>query len=154
MKTKSFCTLALGALLALTAAQPAFADTPAKASRYGAELRKAQVSGYTLTYFLIDIAEMNATSVMPRTSSEGAQQTKAYHLMVFVNRPDGRPVTEGKAGFRVVQANKSEAKEMAVPMDGGFGSDVELPFHGDYTITTKLVLADADLVDTFVYTLK
>ena len=109
MKTKTYCTIALAALLAFAAAQPALAADPAeKSSRYGAAVRKAQVSGYSLTYHLIAMPEMNATSVMPRSLSEGAGQgLMSHHLMVFVARPDGRPVTEGKASYLVVQPNKT-----------------------------------------------
>lgn len=154
MKTKSFCTIAVAALLALAAAQPVLAANPAgSSSRYGAEIRKVELSGYTLTYKLIDIHTMNVTTVMPKSSDDGGHM-KSHHLMVFVTRPDGRPVTQGKAGYLVVQPNKAEAKDIAVPMDGGFGTDVDLSFNGDYTITAKLALPDADLVDTFIHTVK
>jgi hypothetical protein len=39
-------------------------------------------------------------------------------------------------------------------MDGGAGTDVDLPFRGDYPITAKIALPDKDLVDTFVYTVQ
>jgi len=153
MKTKSCRTLAIAVLVALGAAQPALADTGTKSSRYGTEIRKAQVSGYTLTYSLIDMDQMEVTSVMTRTTQDPAPQ-KSNHLMVFVTSPDGRPVAEGKGGFHVTRPNQTETKEIAVAMNGGFGTDVDLPFRGGYTITTALTLPGVDLVDTFVYTEK
>lgn len=153
MKLKLYGTLALAALLAFAVAQPAFAAE--KSASYGENIRKTQISGYTLTYYLLSVAEKQVTNIMPtETTSSDFNKSKSHHLMVFVSRPDGRPATEGKAGFMVVQPNKTETRDIAVSMDGGFGSDVDLPFKGDFTITAKIVLVDVDLLDKFVYSVK
>ncbi len=154
-KMKSYGTLALAALLTFAVAQPVLAADVVKSSMYGMNIRKTQISGYTLTYYLLDVSEKQATSVMPsETTSSDFNRSKSHHLMVFVTRPDGRPAMEGKAGFRVVTPKKTESREMAVSMDGGFGSDVDFPGNGDFNITTKIVLVDVDLLDEFVYKIK
>lgn len=155
MKMKTFGTFALAALMAFAMAQPALADPAVKSSSYGVNIRKAEVSGYTLTYYLLDVATKQATNVMPsEATSSDFYKMKSHHLMVFVTRPDGRPATEGKAGFLVTRPNKTETRDIAFSMDGGFGSDVDLPSTGDFAIATKIVLADVDLLDRFVYTIK
>lgn len=156
MKTKTYGILAIAALLSLAMLQPVLAADPAaKSASYGQNIRKVDVSGYSLSYYLLDVIEKHITGVMPsETTSSDFNKMKSHHLMVFVTRPNGRPATEGKAGFLVVQPNKTESRDIAFTMDGGFGSDVDLPSKGDFTITTKIVLADVDLLDRFVYTVK
>ena len=116
------------------------------------EIRTAVVSGYTLTYTLIDMKKMMAASAAPMTHD--MSKMKSHHLMVNPVAPDRKPATGGKAGFLVVQPDKTEVKAMAMLMEGGFGADLDLVVKGDYKITTKIVLGDTTLVDEFVYTVK
>lgn len=171
MKTKFLHTVTLGALFTLaaapcalamdhsgmdhsqmghgaTAATPA-AEAPAPASP---EIRTVVVKGYTLTYTLIDMKKMMAASSTPMTHD--MTKMKSHHLMVNPVAPDRKPVAGGKAGYLVVQPDKTEVKAMAMLMEGGFGADVDLVAKGDYKITTKIVLGDTTLVDEFVYTVK
>ena len=173
MNTKLLHTVTLGALLALTtapyaaavdhsqmdhskmghgtaaAAQPAGTAQPAAASL---DIRKAVVSGYTLTYTLIDVKKQMAAS--PTPMNHDMSKIKSHHLMVNPVGPGGKAVTAGKAGYLVVQPDKTEVKAMAMFMEGGFGADLDLVLKGDYRITTKIALADVTLVDEFVYTVK
>jgi len=166
MKTKLLHTVTLGTMLTLTAAPnvlamdhskmghgaavaTAAAEKPAPANQ---EIRTAVVNGYTLTYTLIDMKQMMAAAATPM--SHGADQMKSHHLMVNPVAPDRKPATGGKAGYLVVQPDKTEVKAMAMLMEGGFGADVDLVAKGDYKITTKIVLGNATLVDEFVYTVK
>ncbi len=166
MKTKLLNTVTLGALLTLAAAPCAFAmdhskmghgamaPTPAAEAPTPAntEIRTAVVKGYTLTYTLIDMKKMMAASPTPMTHD--MSKMKSHHLMVNPVAPDRTPPTGGKAGYLVVQPDKTEVKAMTMLMDGGFGADVDLVAKGDYKITTKIVLGDTTLVDEFVYTVK
>jgi hypothetical protein len=167
MKTKLLHTVTLGALLTLTAAPSAIAAdhgatghgssgvthaaaTPAPQNQ---EIRTAVVNGYTLTYTLIDMNQMMASSSMPMT--HGAGKMKSHHLMVNPVAPDRKPVTGGQAGYLVVQPDQTKVQAMTMLMEGGFGADIDLVAKGDYKITTKIVLADkTTLVDEFVYTVK
>ena len=172
MKTKLMHTVALGSILALTAAPNAMAidhstmdhskmghgtmaaATPAagKPAAASPEIRTAVVSGYTLTYTLVDLRKKMAASTAPMTHD--MSKMKSHHLMVDPVAPDRTPATGGKAGFQVIQPDKTKVQAMAMLMEGGFGADVDLLLKGDYTITTKIVLGDTTLVDEFVYTVK
>ncbi|MHB8834234.1 MAG: hypothetical protein ACYC9Y_00755 [Candidatus Methylomirabilia bacterium] len=172
MKTNLLHTVTLGTLLTLTAAPHAIAmdhsamdhskmghgaavvtaaaEKPAPANQ---EIRTAVVNGYTLAYTLIDLNQAMAASATPMT--HGGEKMKSHHLMVNPVAPDRKPVAGGKAGYLVVQPDKTEVKAMAMLMEGGFGADVDLVVKGDYKITAKIVLADnTTLVDEFVYTVK
>jgi hypothetical protein len=177
MKTNMFYTLTLGALITLAAAPPVFAmdhgsmdhgtrgtmsgshDTvpaagaAAQSARHGVEIRKTVVSGYALTYNLIDMKSMMESTTMPMTHSSDIKM-KSHHIMVYPVRPDGKPAMNGKVGYLVVQPDKTEFKTLTMLMEGGYGADVDLVATGDYKITTKIVLGDTTLVDEFVYTVK
>jgi hypothetical protein len=74
--------------------------------------------------------------------------------MVYPVGPGGKAIAGGKAGYLVVQPDKTEVKAMAMFMEAGFGADLDLVAKGDYKITAKIALADVTLVDEFVYTVK
>ena len=168
MKTKLHHALALGALLALAAAPSSAADhgsmdheamghgtAPAAAAEPAPDsgaMRKTVVSGYTLTYTLLDMRKAMESGAMPM--SHGAEKMKSHHLMVYALGPDGKPAASGQAGFLVVQPDKTEVKVMAMLMGNGFGADVDLAAKGDYAITAKIALGNVNLVDTFVHTVK
>lgn len=128
------------------------AGAAAQPARHGIEIRKAVVFGHTLAYNLIDMKQMMASSSMPMT--HGGEKMKSHHLMVYPVGPDGKPATDGKAGYLVVQPDKAETKAMAMLMEDGFGADLDLVAKGDYRITTKIALGGTTLVDEFVYTVK
>jgi len=168
MKTKLLHTVTLGTILALTAAPYALAmdhsamghgTATAATATPAAEkpaaipaIRTAVVSGYTLTYTLVDLRKKMAASTAPMTHD--MSKMKSHHLMVDPVAPDRTPATGGKAGFQVIQPDKTKVQAMAMLMEGGFGADVDLLLKGDYTITTKIVLGDTTLVDEFIYTVK
>jgi len=172
MNTKLLHTITLGALLALAAAPYAnamdhsgmdhsamghgamaaatpAAEKPATASQ---EIRTVVVKGYTLTYTLIDMKKMMAASSTPMTHD--MSKMKSHHLMVNPVAPDGKAVAAGKAGYQVVQPDKTKVQAMAMLMEGGFGADLDLVAKGDYAITTKITFGDTTLVDEFVYPVK
>jgi len=172
MKTKLLHTVTLGTLFTIAAALPAFGIDHSKMDHskmgHGAavvtaaaektapanqEIRTVVVDGYTLTYTLIDMKQLMAASSTPMT--HGAEQMKSHHLMVNPVAPDRKPITGGKAGYLVVQPDKTKVQAMTMLMEGGFGADVDLVAKGDYKITCKIALADkTTLVDEFVYTVK
>ena len=167
MNTKLLHTVTLGALLALATAPYAAAidhsqmdhskmghgtAAAAEPASTNVEIRTAVVSGYTLTYTLIDVKKQMAASAAPMTHD--MTKIKSHHLMVNPVAPDRKPVTGGKAGYLVVQPDKVKVQAMAMLMEGGFGADLDLLVKGDYKITAKIVLGATTLVDEFVYTVK
>ena len=171
MKTKLFHTVTLGALLTLSVAPDVFAMDHSKmdhsamghgtaaalpgaapADAASREIRTAVVNGYTLTYTLIDTKKLMAAAATPMTHD--MSKMKSHHLRVNPVAPDRKPPAGGKAGYLVVQPDKTEIKALAMLMEGGFGADVDLVAKGDYRITTKIALGDTTLVDEFVYTVK
>jgi hypothetical protein len=165
MKTKMFRTVALGALIALATAPLGFAmdhgsmnhDSSAAASGastppapQGEMIRKSVVSGFSLTYTLLDMKSMMQSASTPVTHGSDATM-KSHHLMVSLVGPDGKPATSAKVGYLVIQPDKTEVKTLALPEAGGFGADIDVTAKGDYAITTKIVLGDTTLVDKFVY---
>lgn len=167
MKMQLLHTVTLGALLTLATAPyaraadsttmdhskmghgTAAAAEPAAASPV---IRTAVVSGYTLTYTLIDVKKQMAASTAPM--NHDMSKIKSHHLMVNPVGPGGKAVDGGKAGYLVVQPDQTKVQAMAMLMQGGFGADIDLVAKGDYKITTKIALADTTLVDEFVYTVK
>jgi len=160
-------TVTLGALLTLSAAPyagaadhskmdhaamghgAAAAEKPAPAST---EIRKAVVKGYTLTYTLIDMKKMMAASSTPM--AHDMTKMKSHHLMVNPVAADGKAVATGKAGFQVVQPDKTKVQAMAMLMEGGFGADLDFVAKGDYAMTTKITFGETTLIDDFVYSVK
>lgn len=179
MKAHVLHAVALGSLLALTEALPAAAmnseaagsigmghgstvgvrdavpspGAAARSARPGVEIRKAAVSGFALAYTLIDMQQMMRSAAMPMTHGSDIKMT-SHHLMVYAVGPDGRPATNGKAGFSVVRPDGTGFKTMTMPMQEGFGADLDLVDAGDYRITARIALADRTLMDEFVYTVK
>jgi hypothetical protein len=80
--------------------------------------------------------------------------TKTHHLMVFVQAPDGKAVTEAKAGYLVENPDGTDQKLMTMAMSEGFGADVNLQAQGMYTIKTKVVASNKQLMDSFRYEVK
>ena len=126
----------------------------------GQEIRTARVDGYTFTYRLIDMKKkMEMMKNMKGMSMQGMDMSKmkSHHLMVFVKGPDGKAVTDAKAGFKVEGPSGSQVpvqKVMCMAMSGGFGADVDFKAKGTYTIKAKVVAGDTKLVDAFQYTVE
>jgi len=108
-------------------------------------IHESAVEGYHLAYHLIDMQQHTAgMKDMPMT----------HHLMVFVQGPDGKAVTEAKAGYLVKNPDGTDQKVMTMAMNKGFGADVNLKAKGVYTIKAKIVAPDKQLLDSFPYEVK
>ena len=108
-------------------------------------IHESTVEGYHLAYHLIDMQQHTAgMKDMPMT----------HHLMVFVQGPDGKAVTEAKAGYLVDNPDGTDQRLMTMAMNKGFGADVNLKAKGVYTIKTKIVAQDRQLMDSFPYEVK
>jgi hypothetical protein len=165
----TFAALAAGAALATAvggcATTSPYAAAPMKQETTGApageKIREAQVQGYRLTYYLLDVGQ----AAGPRTE----------HLMVFVTAADGKDVTDAAVSYRLTGPGAQERTVLAscakggqfncrvgpeqhtakaMSMAGGYGADVEVHEKGDYKITTKVTVGDKGVADEFVYTVR
>lgn len=121
------------------------------ADRAGDNIRNTTVDGYKLAYHLIDMREkMKAMKEQGHT-----HKMSSHHLMIYVNDPDGKPVGSAKAGFLVTAPNTPEQKVMGMAMGvGGYGGDLDFSTPGDYSVTSKIVIGDKTVKDSFTYSSK
>ena len=114
----------------------------------GMLIHESDVKGYKFAYHLIDMREkMKNMKGMP-------EMKDTHHLMVYVKSPHGQAVDNGKVGYLIKNPDSSDQKKMAMGMGGGYGSDVNLGAAGKYTIKTKVVDGDNELMDEFEYEVK
>jgi len=115
------------------------------------------VDGYVLSYRLIDMMEkMKQMEGGKGLSMPGhdMSQMKSHHLMLSVTAPDGSLLSKGKAGYMISGPAESIQKAMAMFMDGGYGADVDLQAQGPYTVKTKIMAGNKQMMDSFSYEVK
>jgi len=118
----------------------------------GEMIHQSTVDGYKVMYHLIDnMAEM---AKMGDMKGHDMSQMKSNHLMVYIVDAGGKAVSKGKVGYMVTGPDGVEQKVMAMAMTGGFGADVDLKLKGAYTIKTKAIAGESQLVDEFTYEVK
>jgi hypothetical protein len=123
----------------------------------GVLLRESKVQGLSFVYRLYSWDERNVMMkgmeghAMPGMDSSGKATN---HLMVFVRDGAGKELTGGKVGFILTGPDKAEQKTLTMGMSGGYGADVTLRVPGTYTIKTKAVIGDRNVVEDFSYTVK
>lgn len=125
--------------------------SPAPVVRHGKQIRAARVAGYTLEYYLLELAE---TMKNPTMKDMDKGKMKSHHLMAYVTSPEGKAVPDVQVGYLLRGPLQGEQKSMAMFMDGGYGADVDLKGTGDCHITTKVLVGDKTLIDKFTYTVK
>lgn len=147
MITVSFVIMALMMLLPAAAGAQSDHDqmTDHESHKPGKLIRETTVNGYKLTYRLIDIREQ-----MEKTADK-SEISATHHLMLFIQTPDGEPVTSAKVGFLIESNQKADQKVMAMGMAKGFGADIYLNGAGQYTIKSKTVFGNQKLIDSFEY---
>lgn len=117
-------------------------------SRMGELIRTTIVDGYQMAYRLIDMQQQ--MEKMPK----GHGMPGTHHLMVFIQGPNGQTVSDAQVGYLVEGPDGSTQKRMCMGMSGGFGADVSFMEKGAYTVKTKAVVGDRQLMDTFSYQLE
>lgn len=100
----------------------------------GEKIHESTVEGYRFAYHLLDLPGR-----------------KAKHLIVYIIDTEGKPVNEAKVGYLVVDPGKNEQMVMAMAMKDSFGGDVDFSLKGKYTIKSKAVVGDKNLLDSFTY---
>lgn len=166
---RTLTTLSLGTALALVAAGCAtmspYTAAPMKQEATGTptgeKVREAQVGGYQVSYYLLDMG----AAVAPKTK----------HLMVFLTTPDGKEVSDAAVSYKITgpgtevrevttyRGNRGEftykvypdqSTLKAISMSGGYGADVQLREKGEYKVATKVTVGAISLADGFGYTVK
>ncbi len=112
----------------------------------GMKIHTAALDGYTFEYRLIDMKEkMKTMKNMP-----GMKET--HHLMVFVKDSHGKAVTAARVGYFIREKSSGTVqKKMSMAMNNGFGADVTLVPGSHYTIKTKVMAGDKNMIDEFNY---
>ncbi|MBW2367583.1 MAG: hypothetical protein JRH15_06840 [Deltaproteobacteria bacterium] len=117
----------------------------------GENIHNAMVDGYKFAYHLIDMqAQMKAM----QDAGHGHEMAMTHHLMVFVQRPDGKTVENAKVGYLVEGPDGVKQKRMCMAMSGGYGSDVNFNANGNYIVKTKIVADGKKLIDKFTYSVQ
>ena len=100
----------------------------------GEKIHESTVEGYRLAYHLLDLP---------------GREVK--HLITYIVDAAGKPVNDAKVGFLVVDPGGNEQMVMAMTMKDSFGGDVDFSLKGKYTIKSKAVVGDKNLLDSFTY---
>ncbi len=124
------------------------------ADRIGELFHESMVDGYMLSYYLMDL-RVNKTEEAAAHGSHGKKEMeKPHHIMVYIMDKDHKIVEQGKVGFLIKGGDKGSQKIMGMYMSQGFGITADMKEKGVYTITTKAMVEDAKLMDTFDYEIK
>lgn len=135
------------ALLGITAIIPqALADSCCPSDKTTTIDHKSQVDGYQLEYEFIDMKEKMKGMDQPMED-----MTATHHLMVAIKNAQGETVAADKVGFLITAPDGKDQKVMAMGMVGGYGADVNLSLPGVYTVKTKAVIGEQNLLDSFDY---
>ncbi|WP_035235897.1 hypothetical protein [Desulfobacter vibrioformis] len=114
-----------------------------ESEKIGELFHTSTVDGYMLSYYLMDLREQQKKDM-----------DKPHHIMVYIMDKDHQKVLEGKVGFMIKDSDGNTQKAMAMLMGEGFGITADMKKEGIYTITTKAVLGDVNLMDKFTYETK
>jgi len=117
----------------------------------GKFIHSAEVSGYTLNFYLIDMKEK-----MAQLKAKGGSQMagmnmgpmKSHHLMLYIIDQTGKKIADGRVGYMLIDKDGMKQKTMTMAMSGGYGADVELQA-GTYKVMTKALVSGNKIVNSF-----
>ena len=135
-----------------------------KSDKIGDLIHESVVDGYMLSYYFMDLRDQkdsktgsHATGSMDMDKSNDMktkEMDKPHHIMVYIMDKDHKPVLKGKVGFMIKDAEGNAQKAMGMFMSDGFGTTVDMKKKGVYAITTKAIIGDKKLMDSFSYEIK
>jgi hypothetical protein len=129
----------------------------ASKDRIGKLIHESVVDGYMLAYHFMDLRDQkeNDKAAMDDSHDMATQEMdKPHHLMVYIMDKNHKPVLKGKVGFLIKGDDGKAQKEMGMYMSNGFGTTADMKKKGLYNITTKVVLGDQKLMDSFNHEMK
>ena len=122
--------------------------------RIGELFHESMQEGFMLSYYLMDMREMQQEKDAAHAGHGAKEMDKPHHIMVYIMDKDHNPVEKGQVGFLIKNQNGDKQKLMGMGMSKGFGITADLREKGRYTITTKAVLGKVKFMDTFEYEMK
>ncbi len=140
-------------------AEAADANAVKETMRPGKQIRQIGLKGYTLTYHLLDLSERGEmVKMMGHHSVLGLSKRPdvTNHLMVYVQKPDGK-IVPGEVAYLLTGPDGKDFRTMTMGMYGGNGADVIMKLKGVYTIRAKIILEGTDAVkldDEFTFQVK
>lgn len=151
---KTILSIPLALLFAVLVTNFAFATGGNKAlpdaDKFGDLIHESTIDGYSLSYYFMDLR--NQTSAAH--GSHDKAMDKPHHLMVYIVDSEQNLVAKGKIGFLIKDSQGSKQTAMAMFMSNGFGATADMKKAGVYTITTKAILGDKKLMDSFEFEIK
>lgn len=128
-------------------------------ARPGKQIRRTSLKGYTLTYHLLDLTERS--EMMKKMGSHSVLGMKKVqdltnHLMVYIQKPDGK-IVPGEVAYLLTGPDGKDFRTMSMGMYGGYGADISLKLQGMYTIRTNILIESREKVklnDEFTYEVK
>ena len=114
--------------------------------RIGKQIHESKVKGYTFSYYLMDMREMEGSHAMP--------MDKPHHIMVYITDKKGRVVQDARVGLWIKDTRGKDQKSMASYMSKGFGTMADMKSKGKYLISTKAVVNGKKLLDRFYHEMK
>ncbi len=125
-----------------------------KTDKIGELFHESMVDGYMLSYYLMDLRDQKTKEADSHAGHGTQEMDKPHHIMVYIMDKNHAPVMKGKVGFMIKDAQGNSQKTMAMFMSNGFGITADMKQKGVYSITTKVVLGDVQLMDKFDHEIK
>jgi len=124
--------------------------------KIGTLVHESVVDGFMLSYYLMDLRDQKGEekSESKAMSMDKKQMEKPHHIMVYIMDKTHAPVLKGTVGFMIKDDQGTPQKAMAMYMSKGFGITADMTKKGVYTITSKALLGDVKLVDSFTHEMK
>jgi len=132
----------------------------AESDKIGDLIHESVVDGYMLSYYFMDLRDQKdnkaGTSMdMDKSNDMKTQEMdKPHHIMVYIMDKNHKPVLKGKVGFMIKDTQGNAQKAMGMFMSKGFGTTADMKKKGIYKITTKAILGDKKIMDSFDYEIK
>jgi len=120
--------------------------------KIGTLVHESMVNGFMLSYYLMDLRDQKKDD--KGDSHAKKDMDKPHHIMVYIMDKEHKPVLKGKVGFMIKDAQGTPQKAMAMYMSKGFGITADMKNKGVYVITTKAILGETKLMDSFNYEMK
>jgi hypothetical protein len=115
-----------------------------KSDKIGDLIHESVIDGYMLSYYFLDLRDQNG----------GKEMDKPHHIMLYIMDDNHKQVLKGKVGFMIKDVDDNKQKAMGMFMSKGFGTTADMKEKGVYKITTKAILGDKKLMDSFNYEIK
>lgn len=139
--------------LALAGSAHAMDGHDMSTDKIGTLFHESMKEGFMLSYYLMDMRDQK-DSETAHTAHGKKEMDKPHHIMVYIMDKNHKPVVKGKVGFLIKDEAGNAQKHMAMYMSQGFGITADMKKKGRYTITTKALVGDVKLMDSFTHEIR